>query len=338
MPDATPFETKKYYVMTLDPLHVGTGGFRLGRVDNTIVREPETNIPKIPGSSIAGVARACTALAIQSENPDKQRYRRPALNPDRTQKIKDGKPVYYSCAGKGADEGEGHCGQNTCEVCAAYGFSKNNESFQGLAQFYDARIVFFPVQTSIGPVWITSPDLLREHYYNACDIKLTDYEEQFQTYLVAVDEKINLGWLYLPNKARIAPLAVTALPAAVRVMLETVVKRLVLVPEKYFSQIVNDNLEVRTSVAINPETGAAEEHALFTYEAIPRATVLTFDIVYNDPQFFLIDNKVICKDDNTPADTNWVRENVKKGLDLMQYTGLGGMNTRGMGRIKIQEA
>lgn len=334
MPDTAPFETKKYYVLTLDPLHVGTGGFRLGRVDNTIVREPGTDIPKIPGSSIAGVARACTALAIQRENPTdpaKQKYRRPLSKPD-------GTTVYYSCAGKGADEGEGHCGQNTCEVCAAYGFSKNNESFQGLAQFYDARIIFFPVQTSIGPVWITSPALLNENYTGVGTIQLADNEEQFQTNLVAVGEKINLGWLYLPNKARTAPLSVTALPAAVQAMLTTVINRLVLVPEKYFSRIVNDNLEVRTSVAIDPHTGAAEEHALFTYEAMPRATVLAFDIVYNDPQFFLIGDKVIYKDAGVDADTAWVSDNVNKGLKLMQYTGLGGMNTRGMGRIKIQEA
>ncbi|PIV85091.1 MAG: type III-B CRISPR module RAMP protein Cmr4, partial [Nitrospirae bacterium CG17_big_fil_post_rev_8_21_14_2_50_50_9] len=34
-----PFVKKTYYAMTLDPVHVGTGGYRLGRVDNTITRE-----------------------------------------------------------------------------------------------------------------------------------------------------------------------------------------------------------------------------------------------------------------------------------------------------------
>ena len=60
--------------------------------------------------------------------------------------------------------------------------------------------------------------------------------------------------------------------------------RVVLVSDGLFSQIVNSNLEVRTSVAINPETGAAEEGALFTYEAIPRATVLWMDVVVSDYQ------------------------------------------------------
>ncbi|WP_421658971.1 RAMP superfamily CRISPR-associated protein [Leptothermofonsia sp. ETS-13] len=48
-----------------------------------------------------------------------------------------------------------------------------------------------------------------------------------------------------------------------------VIKRIVLVKDSLFSHIVNSNLEVRTSVAISPETGAAEEGALFTYEALP---------------------------------------------------------------------
>lgn len=329
----SPFKKISYYALTLDPVHVGTGGFRLGRVDNTIVREPGTRVPKIPGSSIAGVARACTALAIQSSDATKQKYLKPVLNADGSQLLRDGKHLYYSCAGKGADDGKGHCGENNCGVCATYGFSKEKESFQGLAQFYDARIIFFPVQSSTGPVWITSPSLLREYYDQK--IELT---ETIQTCMVEKDEPINIGWLYLKNEKKEAPLTIANVPESVSTQLIPIINRLILVPENYFSHIINDNLEVRTSVAIDPQTGAAESGALFTYEAIPRATILLFDVVYNDPHYFLIGGKTICKDDKMPADTAWVRENVKKGLDYLQYVGLGGMNTRGMGRIRILEA
>jgi len=58
----------RYYALALDPIHVGTGGMRLGRVDLSIVREPGTNIPKIPGTSLAGAARAYAAM-------QKNRYR-----------------------------------------------------------------------------------------------------------------------------------------------------------------------------------------------------------------------------------------------------------------------
>ena len=47
----------KIYAMAQDPIYIGTGGFTIGRVDNTIVRDPITNIPKIPGTSVAGTWR-----------------------------------------------------------------------------------------------------------------------------------------------------------------------------------------------------------------------------------------------------------------------------------------
>ena len=52
-----------------------------------------------------------------------------------------------------------------------------------------------------------------------------------------------------------------------------------IVSDKLFSHIVNDNLEVLTSLRIDPETGSAAEGALFTYEAIPRVTILLFVMV-----------------------------------------------------------
>ena len=51
------YERRRYLFMTTDPVHVGTGGYRLGRVDLSIVREPGTRVPKIPGTSLRGAAR-----------------------------------------------------------------------------------------------------------------------------------------------------------------------------------------------------------------------------------------------------------------------------------------
>ena len=193
------------------------------------------------------------------------------------------------------------------------------------------------MQSSKGPVWITSPALLREYdsVPPVANILLIEGEEELQTTLVATGEKINIGWLYLPNKGQTAPLNIAALPVVVQAELKPIIDRLVLVPDSLFSQVVNDNLEVRTSVAIDPATGAAVDGALFTYEAIPRATVMLFDVVYNDPAFFAIAGQEIKKDVGTAADTAWVKENVEKGLAYFEYAGLGGMNTRGMGRFKI---
>ena len=41
----------KIFAVSQDPVYIGTGGYTIGRVDNTIVRDPITKIPKIPASS-----------------------------------------------------------------------------------------------------------------------------------------------------------------------------------------------------------------------------------------------------------------------------------------------
>lgn len=116
--------------------------------------------------------------------------------------------------------------------------------------------------------------------------------------------------------------------------------RIVLVSDKNFSQIVKSNLEIRTSVSIDPATGAAEDGALFTYEAIPRGTILRFEVVYNNPGNFRINNQEIRINNHNssglmPATIDWVKEQVESGFRFFKDLGIGGMNTRGMGRLKI---
>ena len=138
------FEIKTYYAIALDPIHVGAGGARLERVDLPIIREPGTNLPKIPGTSLSGPARTYTAMQTN-------RYRWK----------KNGEE--YSCAGRGGEGGEKHCGSvnPACPVCVPYGFSKGSgNSMQGLAQFFDAQILLFPVASLAGTVWVTSPMVL----------------------------------------------------------------------------------------------------------------------------------------------------------------------------------
>ncbi|RLC94147.1 MAG: hypothetical protein DRI77_11200, partial [Chloroflexi bacterium] len=116
-------------------------------------------------------------------------------------------------------------------------------------------------------------------------------------------------------------------------------ERLVLVPDHLFGLVVDSNLEVRTSVSIDPATGAAEDKALFTFEALPRGTVLRFPVVYHNPRHYVFPTRDGDKTgpkpfpaDRTPA---WVQGNVEKGLRLMEYLGVGGMNTRGFGRLRV---
>ena len=347
-PDNVPYYQKKYLAIALDPIHVGTGGYRLGRVDNTIVRDPATNLPKIPGSSLAGVARAYTAM-------------------------KEGK--YPECAGSGGEQGKEHCGKDDCKVCVAYGFSKGEKglSFQGLAQFTDVQILLFPVASIYGPIWVTSPMTLAAAGVFTDNIKSEDWlrlnpdlsvqadgdsakrEEYFFTHSPVTRDRVNLGWLYLPRKKDIK-LAGGDIPGPEDWKIrdsrvetgisinKNILDRLLIISDTLFSTVVNDNLEVRTSVAIDPNTGAAEEGALFTYEAIPRGTVLWFDITFNNPKYFHVPKAESNEkgEDRDQAGRQKlgmedIRSAVEGGLGLMEYLGIGGMGTRGMGRLRLLE-
>ncbi len=375
---AKPCETRTFAALTLDPLHVGTGGYRLGHVDNTILRECGTNLPKVPGSSINGVLRAYTAMAVQVEaeaaaEASGRHYFKPAVFRDADGLLKldcslyrkmtymrpvyvrlegepkerkiatlcadaDGNPLpeinestekqkYESCAGKGGDKGEGHCGRSDCPICVAFGFSKGTKGgFQGLAQFYDMRILMFPVHSSIGPVWVTAPGVLQESGMLGEGPFSADIAKgTFKTTMETAPDRIYIGG-YEYHKADV--LSSFSFKPEFNLP-SSAIDHLLVFDDTTFGRIVNDNLEVRTSVAINPETGAAEDGALFTYEAIPRATVLWFDVIYNRPEFFRINEEDI------GFTLKELEQNITKGMHLLEALGIGGMNTRGMGRIRV---
>lgn len=294
-------EVLKYFALALDPIHVGTGGMRLGRVDMSIVREPGTHLPKIPGTSLAG---ACRTYATMQE-PRK----------------------FPHCAGLGqADTNrgyQGHCGQPDCPICVTFGFAKGTGGgFQGLAQFSDARLVFFPVHSLAGPVWITCPAVLS-------DLGISEQAPADDQVRVAsgvrASGRLNLGWLMLKIARNDFAPALPNIP-------QDILSRAVLVSDKMFGHIVNDNLEVRTSVSIDPSTGAAAEGALYTYEAIPRASVLYFEVVVSDPKFYRIAGQEPLQNN---GGQDKVRQTLENGLALFESLGIGGMSTRGMGRLRV---
>ena len=213
-----------------------------------------------------------------------------------------------------------HCGRPDCPVCVSFGFSRGDEgSFQGLVQFFDMRILLFPVYTTVGTIWVTGKTALGEVGVSATEpidgTFRTDKEEWDEIYISGEkyeqlsDERPDLS-------------ALNKIP-------EPIHQRCVILSDTDFYRVVNDNLEVRTSVSIDPETGAAEGGALFTYEAIPRSTIMHFDVVYNKPGLFMIGN------DSIKLDQEQIKRHIKTGMDLLETLGIGGMNTRGMGRIRI---
>ncbi len=361
-----PVKELEIFAMAADPIYVGTGGYTIGRVDNTIVRDPITNVPKIPGSSLAGTWRYYVVLEALKDLKDKlpnwkdikekdgntvgeklKNYNWENLNgvkPDGWKGFVGNQVVKITCAGQDnvpqeelanspfatdKDGKTGHCGH--CIVCKGFGFSKKDISWQGMLFFSDLEIIFFPVFTIKGTKWITTSSRLRKigiDESEPTDKKIRIYKSEDNS-----EENIshlNLGWLYLEVDGRHN---ITFNNEEVNKFLNFKLnpKDIILVPEDLFPHIVNSNLEVRTSVSIDPITGAAKERALFTSEAIPRGTVFYGNIrIFDKKNFEDIEPSL------KPLPTV---EDLKGALNGSKHfyktLGIGGMTTRGFGRLII---
>ena len=293
------------FAVTLDPLHIGAGGYRLGRVDNTIVRDAGSGLPKVPGSSLAGVARSYLVQVLEGEEKKK---------------------AMACVSSSGADKG--NCGR--CMACRLFGYAATGErakSHIGLFRFYDGNIIAFPVSTIAGPVWVTSPAALAQVLPEK-DVPVLNEDTLLVDWNLA-GKKLNAGWLYLDAKS-----AGDALNPLRDMLGEEVSKRfsrLALAPDRLFAELVNSNLEVRTSVSIDQNTGAAAQGKLFTYEAIPSATLLAFEVGLDEARC----RTAATADAEAPVNPAEAYELLDKALSLCGVLGMGGMCTRGFGRVRF---
>lgn len=311
--------SKKIYVMqALDPIHIGTGGQRLGGVDNTIIREPATNLPKIPGTSISGASRHYSARHYA------------------TQTANDANILFNleDCAGQGKPN-PNH--DKECPICYTFGRTHGDVSYAGTVNIFDAQILFFPVSSMYGPVWVATPRILQDYDIEIKKEDGSDFEGDIQldetvllTDSVISAEQLNLGWLMFnisETKCKLCSPLYSQVDGTEKRMVDAMLKRVLLVCEESFAQIVNSNLEVRTSVAIDPKTGAAKSGALFTYEAIPRGTILTFDVIWDKYR----SETASFNGHGVFGRAECVFE---RGLTLIETLGIGGIGTRGFGRMK----
>ncbi|RMD95943.1 MAG: type III-B CRISPR module RAMP protein Cmr4, partial [Bacteroidetes bacterium] len=287
----------------------------LGRVDNSIVREPGTRIPKIPGTSLHGAIRSYAAY----------------LN---------GTP---EAAGQKHDDLRVKGDINKNPVCYAFGYiakAKNGSdevtAYSGVVNIFDAQVLLFPVYSMEGPVWVTTIGRLRAAGFTFNNSEETQEQPEKEKIWATWDrdESLNLGWLMVDVKGKIQISPPSEWEEDER--WKAIRDRIVVVHESLFAHVVNSNLEVRTSVSINPKTGAAEEGALFTYEALPRATFLTMEVVVDDYRKgwkvdFLCEElkKHLIRKKDSPICL------VEAGLRMIEYLGVGGMGTRGFGRVAM---
>jgi CRISPR-associated protein Cmr4 len=308
-------------------------------------------VPKIPGSSLAGVWRYYVVLEIFSKIKDD--YRNIANRKDDNGTYMDvstifidsspgwitnyenNKYIRLKCAGQDDEPNKilnesresetGHCGH--CLVCKGFGFSKKDISWQGMIYFSDLNILFFPVFTMYGTRWITTVEKLKEAGLNSNNSSPTGNKVFTKN---GNEGYINLGWLYLEVGKQQHPVSLNNNIQFGNFQLND--EDIVIVPDNLFSQIVNSNLEIRTSVSIDPITGAAKEGALFTSEAIPRGTILYGNIrIFDKSSFTGIDDRL----EPLPS-IDSLECALKESKHFFETLGIGGMTTRGFGRLKIK--
>lgn len=291
------------YLYALDPTHIGSGGYRLGRVDNTILRDAGTQLPKIPGSSISGTTRSAAIYSLDKNDREiAMRYANATLG-------KEG----YKREHSGKDD----------PVAKIFGFAEGDEdgtSQIGAVSFRDAEILAFPIPTMLGTKWITTAYLLKCVGINIPEP--TSEEEIFVQENTNRPKQLNLGWLLFTNiSTKKIPFVkdIKFLPT------ENIKNNLIVVHENIFTALVNANLETRTSVSIDFETGSACSGALFTYEATPRGTLFRGRIDFDDKRF---------NNERYPGLENDWKRLVEEALKLSCNLGLGAMTTRGFGRMQ----
>lgn len=307
------WKVSKYLAVTVDPLHIGTGGQRLGRVDATVIREPISNVPKIPGTSLSGALKFFLDLALRN----------------------DGKTNI--CAATNGSDKENDHNRSECPVCAAFGYTGDKKSMQGILQFSDAELLAYPINTVVGPVWITTSSRLHE----LCGLGDGNTKVDEEYIPVVADSKVfqnsgslgdalNFGWILLDQDKQNNS-GITLQQLGSKGIRKAYAERMVLVSEFVFSNLVNANMEVRTSVVINPETGAAKKGGLFTYEAVVKGAIFVFEITEND--YNAIWKKVVWKESFASAAAMLSA----KAFPGLESVGIGGMTTRGFGRLHIEK-
>src|SRR6266702_616835 len=144
------YTQQRLLFMTLDPVHVGAGGYRLGRVDMTIVREPGTNLPKIPGTSLSGAARSYAAMRYGKRDAAGQHNE---LKKDLKEQLKKGVkvkcPILYTFG-------------TATDSIGSSGAVPEGSTQAGTVSIGDARILFFPVSSRVGPIWVYTQEIVEE--------------------------------------------------------------------------------------------------------------------------------------------------------------------------------
>ena len=229
-----------YY--TLTPLHMGAGS-SVSYIDLPIQRERHTSFPMMAGSGIKGVFR----------------------------------------------NHAGRVWNNKEDVNRIFGPEDGNESSSCIA-FTDARILFYPVRSVKGIfAWITCPFVLKRFKEDLKSIGINNENFNFpelsqdtkiiisnDSLLKIDDKKVGLEEFVFEVENNNANNIINSIKKEYLPGIETISdfeKRLAVVSDNVFTDLVNYATEVRTRIKIDQLTGTAQGKALFTVEMVPSEAI-----------------------------------------------------------------
>ena len=327
---------RRYLLQLLTPLHIGDGAMRIGPVDNTVIRRSGSREPYVPGTTLLGnYSQFCYQWA-QTRCPDLLRQEqenlpyREAVNADGARHHLTGYQFLFALERRPeASEIEFHR--------------------EKLFRVSDAEILWMPCMTLKGPKLITTVNRFCRVFGTvdfpefAEDELLTHEDNLFNDGRLRGGKDNECDWLNLRN------LKITAnrqswqrhsdLQRAIADKLppqwqeNKTAGLLVFLAEEVFSHLLSKNVEIRTSVAIDPVTGAGADGALFTYESLPRGTTLYFEVAVCHLCAAPYQPPLAGGLTQTGSDGVW--EVLAKARPYFRWVGIGGMTSRGFGKCDI---
>uniref|UniRef100_UPI0040567442 type III-B CRISPR module RAMP protein Cmr4 n=1 Tax=Candidatus Electrothrix sp. TaxID=2170559 RepID=UPI0040567442 len=318
-------------LFTLDPLHIGVGQDIMGEVDLPIDRESETGLPRIPGTALKGGFRAHAAWKLKMDG--KKDKSCPGDQPE------DGKSAKQRTRAE-------YCAIESCPICQTFGFPSLNiqqkqiAGHEGRVWFRDARLAFFPALTDKGTLWFSTPGRAAAWL----EVEGCEYPELLGsgTGPLALSvgraraiSTLRVGWLAISGIADhngneqvqqvVEALQKSTLEFPTEKYWQHIVNNAVLLDENNFYRLVETCLERRTCNRVDQETGTVAQGALFSYEALPRASLLCSRIFAEKAFSGTVDYGY-----TSPVEV------CKLSGEGFARMGIGGMQTRGLGSLLVE--
>jgi CRISPR-associated protein Cmr4 len=299
---------KMIYIKTLTPTHAGAGQ-TLQNVDMPIQRETNTNIPKIEGSSLKGSIRHSI-------------YRKIKINEE---KVTEEKVTEEKVTEEKITEEEKMLNKI---------FGNDNGDSASRIGFTDAKLLFFPIKstTEIYKL-ITCPYVLKRWVedleycekenlgsINLDSIKSISISEG-ECIALNEDSQVLEEYIFKNTETQNKINEITKILEEFDIEISEIEKRIVILNDTDFIDLVSMYTEIITRNRIDPKKGVAENKGLFTEEYLPTETIMYF-MALSSPDFFeKVDETSI-----NPFDY------LEKELDYVFH--VGGYSTIGKGLVK----